>query len=321
MNATVSQDGLTRSRRRRDLRSRVAALGLCLLPGLVAAPPSLPELEIRAGLMSSAFAGVNTNDAEAAFKVFVEQLGTRNGYRAVARTTTYEQLPELRRALQEGEVNILLVNGWDYLELEAERWTPALLTAGTRAGAGHRYLLLSGPTVSGRTLEALRGRSVGLLRAANGALGEYWLAGLLRARGAPPAKEYFREVRVEAQVSRLVLGVFFGKLDACVVTREGFETMAELNPQLGRRLQVVAESPPLADGLVCVSRGGWPSEKHRADLVRVLANLGDDPAGRQLMMLFRVERLWPFAPDHLDGVRDLRRMLQAARTATSISPP
>ncbi|MCK7505548.1 MAG: phosphate/phosphite/phosphonate ABC transporter substrate-binding protein [Desulfobacterales bacterium] len=47
----------------------------------------------------------------------------------------------------------------------------------------------------------------------------------------------------------------FRQADACVVGRNSYETMVELNPQVGRELKVVASSHPLSD------RRGLPEKR------------------------------------------------------------
>ena len=39
--------------------------------------------------------------------------------------------------------------------------------------------------------------------------------------------------------------------DACVVARTGFETMCEINPQIGKQLKVIASSPEVVPAVFC----------------------------------------------------------------------
>lgn len=48
------------------------------------------------------------------------------------------------------------------------------------------------------------------------------------------------------------------------------------------------------------------AEAHKEDTVRALAELHVEPAGRQILTLFKVAKLVPFQEQHMDTVRKLR---------------
>ena len=45
--------------------------------------------------------------------------------------------------------------------------------------------------------------------------------------------------------------LFFRTVDACLVTESGFQTIVEMNPQVGRRLRVLASSPRIVPFVTC----------------------------------------------------------------------
>ena len=59
-----------------------------------------------------------------------------------------------------------------------------------------------------------------------------------------------------------------GKLDLCLVTKNGFDTMVELNPQVGRSLSAIAHSPILISEVTCFRRTftGFLPERYRQRL-------------------------------------------------------
>ena len=69
-----------------------------------------------------------------------------------------------------------------------------------------------------------------------------WLDIALFNDGCRPVAEFCR-VEQNKKLTKVVLPVFFRQNDACVVTRRGFKTMSELNPQVGQQLRVLASSP------------------------------------------------------------------------------
>jgi phosphonate transport system substrate-binding protein len=106
------------------------------------------------------------------------------------------------------------------------------------------------------------------------------------------------------KVSSVILPVFFGKTDAAVVKRYGWETMKEMNPQLAVQLQILTNSISLPDAVICLTQD---TREHpfRDDLIRGTAELHADPQGQQILLLFKTDKMVPFQPQHLDGVRDI----------------
>jgi phosphonate transport system substrate-binding protein len=77
-----------------------------------------------------------------------------------------------------------------------------------------------------------------------------------------------------------------------------------MNPQVGAKLRVLSASPPLAEGLLCICR---KQIEFREQLLKDLRDLHLDPQGRQILMVFRFDRLAPVDNLELEQVRELWR--------------
>ena len=104
-----------------------------------------------------------------------------------------------------------------------------------------------------------------------------------------PAENYFGSLITDTKVSRVVLPVFFGQADACLVSRRGFEAMCELNPQLATDLTAIATSPLMVLCFYAFRKNYNNSNRHV--LANVHTRLLTSPAGRQLATLFQFEGL------------------------------
>jgi len=85
------------------------------------------------------------------------------------------------------------------------------------------------------------------------------------------------------------LPVFFGQADACVTSRRGFETMCELNPQVGRDLVTLASSPPLTVSFYIFRKNYRNSEREK--VIKAISSLRRSPGGQELATLFQFEEL------------------------------
>jgi phosphonate transport system substrate-binding protein len=114
-----------------------------------------------------------------------------------------------------------------------------------------------------------------------------WLDTVLLEHKLGRAQDFFASISEEPKINKTVLPVFFRKADACMVTRKAFQTMCELNPQLGRQLQVLLASPGLVTGGFFF-REGYPA--HEQDLfVAELAGVRKTPAGNQVLTVFQTD--------------------------------
>jgi phosphonate transport system substrate-binding protein len=128
---------------------------------------------------------------------------------------------------------------------------------------------------------------------------------LMKETGIKVAKGFFATVKVTRKPSQTVLSVFFRHSDACVVTRNAFNTMVELNPQLGKDLLPIAVSQPLVTAIGCVRKDYY--EDHYPVLRENLELLHQDPQGRQILTLFRKGMLIPYEESHVASVVALLR--------------
>jgi hypothetical protein len=58
--------------------------------------------------------------------------------------------------------------------------------------------------------------------------------------GLEPSADFAGLLSQNSKLAKAVPPVFFRQCPACVVTRNGFQTVCELNPQAGRQLKVIA---------------------------------------------------------------------------------
>ena len=166
--------------------------------------------------------------------------------------------------------------------------------------------LIPGGSAGGRGLQELadlENRRLVLEVGGQGRIPGMWLETALLRAGLRPGAAFFAEVQEAKKASQTVLPVFFGQADAALVRQGAFETLAELNPQLEQELTPLAVSPRLLPGLICFPAGTDP-EKKQAVREGALA-LHPYPRGRQILTLFRVDRVALFKPEFLEPVMTL----------------
>jgi phosphonate transport system substrate-binding protein len=256
----------------------LAAAGAERSPG--DAPPGL-----RIAISESIAGEVNGNDARAAIKAWAEAIARQTGIRIEPELCTIAQLMQRVRNRQ---VDAFAINILEYMRL-APYAGPELVVDQSQLPDGEEYLVLVHQSSGIQSLADLRGRGLLLHENTRMCLDRMWLDTLLASAHLGTAETALGRIESSLKLSRVVLPVFFRQADACLVSRRGFNTMCELNPQLAKQLRVLAMSPKLLTTFTAFHRDS-PVETRRRFLAAV-THLHESLAGRQALMLFGGTRL------------------------------
>lgn len=282
----------------------VAGLALVLLlPGTARAVALPAQDTLRVVFSTDKLSAVNRSDALASFKAWIETVGRRRSINILVQAESYASTEELRRILRSRSADLLIIRGLQYLELGKDRALLDPLFMPEVQGTVHQKYYLLTRRDQRLSLAGLRGKRILHVNSLTSSLSRYWLDGLLRQRGLGTLERFAPGSEDVGKPSAAILPVYFGKADACVADSAGFHVMRELNPQLGQALEVCQVSPSYLESVICVRRD---YTGHRADLIDGLARLHEEVAGRQILMVFKVDRLVPFEDRQLNTVRELR---------------
>ena len=274
--------------------------------GSAGRPADKPIAEFfNVGITHAAFRNINPNDAAAAYLVVLETIGRHHGRHFKATTQIFDDPEVFEAAIRSGSFHLSVVGAWDYLSMHIDDVAKPMFVVTENGAVGRRYLVLTRRDSGLNALSDLRGKSIVKLEVAVVGAGLHWLDPLLSASRLGPQERFFGSVEVVGKPSAAVLSVFFGKKSACVVDESSFKIMKELNPQVGLALQVVASSEKFADVVICIREGGWSSEALKAEGIQALADLPQDPGGRQILTLFKIDQMVPFRDEYLDTIRQL----------------
>jgi phosphonate transport system substrate-binding protein len=244
----------------------------------------------RIGFSTTLFTDVNDVDAKASIKVWAQTVARERGINMHPTAQLYDHIEDLVGAMQRDEVDAVSLTFDEYVLLAEEVETDHWFLTRTTGTLYEEYILLANADAGIEDLEALEGHTILLHRTARTGLAPDWLDHAVISRGfAKSAKSYFGSISEVGKASAAVLPVFFGKADAAVVADSHFEVMAELNPQLRRKLKVIAKSPPLVPAIMCFRKEFESPEKER--LMAALGELHMTPAGEQVLTIFQSQAL------------------------------
>lgn len=322
----LSLDARARSANAHDGVGRLAAASfaaallaaiLCAGAGTLRAQSGGFDPILRYGLSVTTVADVNPSDALAASLLYARSIGEAVGAWKDVRAFLFEDSTSLVNALNASTVDLVAMSTMEFLSIERTVKADPLLLYVMQGEVEVEYVLLARDSV--RSIADLAGRRVAIYNPSNRRdLGDTWLDTLLLEAGLPDAGRAAPQVRMMRKRSQAAMALFFNQVDAAVETRSAFETAVELNPQVGQHLRVLARSPRLLPGLVCVRRSMDAGLKRR--YVEKAVTMHQLPQHRQTFVVLHINRLVAFEPRFLESTRELAERYQALRRARPDGP-
>ena len=270
----------------------LALLGLApaLLAGEANGIPSPETRRLRLAFSAGVIGEINHNDAKASMIAWGHALMVQHLTQVEkVEPNIFENPAELFRAVQEGSIDGAAVMTDELLSRPASLAVDSLYVTVKNGKITVQYVLLVHQDSGIAALADLRGKSLELHKSSRTSLAAPWLDLRLADQGLGPAESVFRKIDRSEEASRTVLHAFFRQADAVVVTRDAFDTMRELNPQIGKELRVLAVSPEVVPSLFFLRPDFTGSL--RTDLETAIATLHDTVAGRQALTVFQGDRL------------------------------
>ncbi|MBI5691806.1 MAG: PhnD/SsuA/transferrin family substrate-binding protein [Verrucomicrobia bacterium] len=279
-------------------RRGACAAALCVLGWAVPrvngagdAPVATGE-KLRLGFTYAMFAGVNENDAKASIKALAATVARERGIPADPEPLLFHGAGEVVDAVRARRVDAVSLTLGEYQAAAGQAEFDRFLCAVYRDDPTEQYVLLMHRKKPQPTLTGLKGGRIAIFRNPRMSLGRVWLEVELARAGLAEAEVHFARVTENPKLSRVVLDVFFGQSDACLITRRGLATMVELNPQVGRDLVAVLTSSGVVPALFAFRSGFSATLKEKS--LQEFSVVHTSTAGQQALVIFQAERVAPF---------------------------
>ncbi|WP_320045272.1 PhnD/SsuA/transferrin family substrate-binding protein [uncultured Desulfobacter sp.] len=262
---------------------------LPIVAALLAAGPAKSEEIVNMGFSRSIIGEINENDTLAALKLWATQLVVKDDFQVTVHPTIYNDLGEIETAIKQKSVDLINLSAVDFYHVQDLLGHDRFIFAVYGGSIAVEYLLLVREKSGFADLQELKKSVIKFPKNAGSTLGTVWLDVQLGKAGLPAAKHFFDKVVPVNKISEAVLPVFFGKTDACLVTRHGFDTMAELNPQIAQQLRIVAASKGYIPGFLGFRKNYESIIK--SVIVDNIKNWHQTPAGYQILTMFQMDDL------------------------------
>ena len=284
-------------------------LALLMLIGLsgwmaMAGEPALQLRKARLNVMysSTLFSGVNRNDALVAIRVWNESIGRSRGFLLETETKTFDHLEEVEKEVQDNTVDIVFFDTIQYLHTsQSGKLDPQFVPVNQSGAVPDDYVVVVRQDRNLKTLADLRGKSVVFYKLGSD-WGRLWMDVTLGEEELGSVGNFFGSNSESSKPSSVILPVFFSTTDVAVVKRRSLNVMAELNPQLAAQLQILTNSSVFPEAVACIHKD---YKVYKDDLLQAMAETHNEPKGKQILLLFKTEKLTAFKPECLDSAREL----------------
>jgi ABC-type nitrate/sulfonate/bicarbonate transport system substrate-binding protein len=289
-----------------------AVLALILLPSMQlaasgshagAASVEQPPVEIHFASIANTVTGVNLEDARLAIEMITKKLSLAKYPYYRFSVDYYPDLASAAKALSNHRYHGITMTGLDYLSLRRSVDLKPLVVVSRLDQPVESFLLLSRRNETLKTIANKHQRELMVEQGGSGEMGRIWLDTLLWSRNLPESRVFFTVVRQAEKPAGAVLPVFFRQADACVVAESAFTVLKELNPQIGRRLQVLRRSPGFVRVLMCAT--DMMDSKEAKIITDEAAGLDKSPEGQQLLTIIQMKHLFRFEPEYLNATTNL----------------
>ncbi len=259
---------------------------------------------LNVGYTKSLLSDVDFKDAQVAMDLWVKELSKSTKNPLYPRSILIDDLPSLVHAINAKQVDVLGLSCLDYFKIKDQANLEPGMVVIIGGKPSKEFSLITRRDKSLKNLGDLKNSR---LLVHNEKPGEgvplMWLDTFLVKQGAPSSKLLFANIKDVDKVSQAVLPVFFKQADACLVARSGFETMVELNPQLGEQLNILATSPGFVLGGVFFRKDF--REDGKKLIMDTCMKFSTYSSGRQILTLFKAEAFYPFKPSYFETLLDL----------------
>lgn len=298
-----------KERIREKVRLLVILISALLLPGSTSSELNRADAGKKEvyGIvfMKSMFLNVNLNDALAAINIYINELQKNQPITYEFRSVIYEDTDDLIRSFDKDKLALVNLSSVDFLKYRKTLpMTPVMAAMTDKNSPLGKYLLIvknNGPVNSARDLSQ---KKIALLPRTYTPIPHMWLDVMLYKNGIAKKKDYPLLVSDGQTESKVVMSLFFGQYDACVVSERAYQLMCELNPQVGRQLKILQTSPGYLMAVSCYTNTFMKKQDWKFLYERIF-DIVSYPAGKQLFTLLKADRIVPFKEEYLITIKQL----------------
>lgn len=243
----------------------------------------------RLGFSTSTFGEVNQNDVMAAMKLWIDSLSRETQISLAPKPEVLNGIGDITRVLRERQLDAVSLTSDEYWALRDQLADDLCILGVKNESVTEEFVVVVRRDRGWSGIENLRGCQLIQFDSPRMRVARPWLETLILEGGGGTIDRFIGSMEGRSRLAQVVLSVFFQKADAGLVTRAGFDTMVEMNPQLGRDLTILRSSPPIIPYLFAF-RADYAAAV-RAQVLDKVSRWHLTVSGRQILTAFQCDRV------------------------------
>ncbi|MES9834370.1 MAG: PhnD/SsuA/transferrin family substrate-binding protein [Candidatus Thiodiazotropha sp. DIVDIV] len=284
----------------KSILKSIVSVTFILIQGLSLVNGSERNATILAGISKDTLYDISVADAKIAFTLVLNDILKESG--EFVALDVFQNKLEVEKKLLKGDLDAVFTNTLQYLELEEHLNSNGAYIIQHGPNIKPKFYLLTRRNAGSDSLDELRDKKISIPKGY--AVGNMFLDVLLMRQNYPVSKRFFSEIRVAKDSNSSLVNLFFGKVDAALVTDFSYEVACELNPQMRKQLTIIQVSEPLIHQVVAVRDDFSQSKLDKIE--PYFLNTQRSPNLAQSMSLFHISAIKKLTGNYLTEVRKLR---------------
>jgi phosphonate transport system substrate-binding protein len=216
----------------------------------------------------------------------------------------FENTEDLLNNYAKENIAVITLSPVEYLAYKSKLSLNPVLVSSGENNVLENYIILVRKDDNIDKINNLEDKQIGMLPKESNPSPGMWLDVYLNENKITPKEKFFSKILIGKTESQLIMSVFFGQLNACLVSKSSFETMIELNPQIKNQIKVLKTSPGFLTSVASFTTK-FKKSKDSESLLSHLLTLDKYPAGKQLFALTKTTKIVLFKDEYLDNIKIL----------------
>lgn len=255
---------------------------------------------LKMGVYMPVMRDVTRKDVELTLRFWLDELA-RSGNIDIVPVKVYDDMATLKRDVDAGEVNFMVATMIGF----AQYFKDDELANGVTGfkSLSDNLLLVVRRDAGFRTMADLAGKRLLLLEGDE--LSDIYMETYMMKLWGKPDWRRFGQISREKRSDKEVYRLFFNQSDAALIYRSGYETAAEMNPQIGKTLQILE---PYSFSSRSSSNAFFSSKvplSLRERFINAALKLNHTARGRQVLQIYQADVLEVSDKADLKPYRDL----------------
>ncbi|MBK7104874.1 MAG: PhnD/SsuA/transferrin family substrate-binding protein [Ignavibacteriae bacterium] len=243
--------------------------------------------ESNMGITKEMFSDVNIRDAKAIIEIWTKMIHEKISNDVKTTTFIYDDIQKLIKDINDEKVDYVFLNVPQYLKYKSSlKLKPYYGTLVNKKKYFDLYLII-GIDKNIKSFSELKNSTIAIQCGRFETMGNLFLDYLCLKNGVQEKEKFFKKILYEDNASKTILGTFFGKTDACIVTSSTFEITSEMNPQVKNSLRILNKKENLTNDLFCFRNNLPENEKEKA--VGFGNQVDADPKTSQVYKIFKID--------------------------------